>query len=179
MATSSLGIVLPLVASSLLLGVLAGWLTSLNARLFRLFAVHPWRAFWLLGVPLLFGATWVQTFRFDPSTGRPPSIGWFTVGILLISMLILGLAAIQGLRVTWLRSKWRALLVVLPWLAINLVQLSGEFAMGGPSQHAFDTMSAMIAMDTSWPLAAWIAHRLASRIAATPSNTALEPTART
>jgi hypothetical protein len=179
MRSSSISIVLALVGGSLLLGVLVGWLTSLNARPFRWFAVHPWRAFWLLGVPLIFGATlMMQLVRFDPSTGRPPSSESFTVGILLISMLLLGLAGIQGLRVTWLRSRWRAVFIVLPWLAVNLLQLSGEFAMGGQSQHAFDTMWAMISMDTSWPLAAWIAHTLASRIA-TPSNTALEPTART
>jgi len=87
-----------------LLGVLTGWLTSLNARPFRILAEHPWRVFWLWGVPPMMGIVGVALLATLLGLGVPldwpPPWYFLYSNFLYLPSLVMALGAIQGLRVT-------------------------------------------------------------------------------
>jgi hypothetical protein len=127
--------------------------------------------FWRVGIPLYLLGTVILVgalalFRnADAGSRVVPWLVGLSMLPLVVSLVVLALAAIQGLRVTWSRSPWKVILIVLPWWALNLLQIAGEFNVAGPS-HGFSTLWAMLAMNTIWLLAPWIAHRVNARTSA-------------
>lgn len=154
MQSSPLSIVVIHLVGGVLLGILAGWLTTLNARPFRFFAEHPWQVFWLCGASTILVLALITS---EPARTPPMRIMLFP--LLYLSILVFALGAIQGVRVTWLRSWWKAALILL----ISLVQ--DFLRMIGSSYPEFKFYAA-ISLTPSWALAACVTHWVAQRLAA-------------
>jgi hypothetical protein len=163
-----LSIVATYLFAAALLGIFGGWLTSLNAKPLRLFREHPWRIFWLLGVPLfaaiLVAINLAPVIESDTTLSRPSRM--LTGAVVWSAILVLSLGAIQGLRVTWLRSRSIAIVILSLWLIGSAIQVFAEFATFGPSPHAVDTFWTGVSLTPSWVLAAWLCHKISSRLSA-------------
>ena len=129
-------------------------------------AEHPWRVFWLLGVPLLGAAAAVIAglvlLNVDASAVSPATRQAFRLFI-YVAMLVFALAGIQGLRVTWLRARWKAAVFVLLFLISNLLETFGMPRTAADlSAHLYSDISLPI----SWALASWSSHWMSRRLTA-------------
>ena len=158
--------------SGVLLGILTAWLASLTGRAFRFLADHPWRVFWLLGNPLVWASLVFDIYLpFIDSSGA--SIRPFQVmseTFMGATLLVLGLSAIQGLRVTWLRSRWKGSSLLILWLFIPLLE---TFSIPRGEADFLSHFYTAISLSPSWALAAWVTHVVALRLR--PMSTVASP----
>ena len=87
------------------------WLTSLQLKPFRYWASHPWAVFWASWPVMIVSFVIMAFVEFL----RP---FWWVVS--LLSLAVWSLSAVQGLRLTWNRSRRKAVLIVLGSLAFAL-----------------------------------------------------------
>ena len=146
----------PYLLCAILLGPLAGWLASRRPMPFRFFALHPWLVAWL-GSFVLTGSVLLFV---DILGARATSL---TILPVYVSLLVVALATVQGLRVTWLRSWRKGAVVLFGFLLFTYVEtISIPRDAADFSSHLY----AAISLAPSWAFAAWIAHRVGRRCAA-------------
>jgi hypothetical protein len=136
--------------SAALLGALTGWLSSLQPRPFRWLAEHPWRVFWI--VYGLLGVVFVVVV-----SSRPGSL----VTVISFLLPVVAVPAIQGLRVSYMRGWWKALLILSAFLlyaAIETLALPRE-----PADLHLHVAGALSVV-ASWAIAAVMAHQVAQRL---------------
>jgi len=137
------GIIVGILLAVIFLAVLIGIVTRSEARAVRYWSIHPWDVFWLSYVPVDMG---IQFLRYD---------GPIAYVLLVPGTLLTVASAIQGLRVTWLRSRLHALLILLSFFAFMiLVGLPDRLAV------ALIASSSLIFL---WSLAAWLAETVCLR----------------
>ena len=151
------GFVVPSLIGAIIAGPLVGWVTSLRVLPIRFFAVHPWLVVWIGGV-LLTGS--VQLFVLSPAAG-PFSIAALPM---YLSLLVVELAAVQGLRISWLRSRLKGTLI---WLGLLLYTAVETVAIPRSAEDFYSHVFAAISFAPSLALAAWIAQRVGRRFAVT------------
>lgn len=156
--------------AGLMLGLLSGWLTSLKSPVFQLYAQQPWKIFWLVGVPLA-----AVPLTYIVSRGGNDLISTTAVYLVAGALLLLSVTAIQGLRVTSLRRRWLAVVILFGWFASNMLQALGTFSLHGPTPHAFDDLYTALTMAPSWALGSWISDRFARWLGAPPPRPILRP----
>jgi hypothetical protein len=132
----------PALVGAALLGALTGWLSSLQARPFRWLAEHPLRTFWI--VYGLLGLVALVAERF-----RPGSLSFFAS-----AWPVLAVPAIQGLRVSYLRRWWKALLILFPV----------PFFSAMVDTPGLPPLAAAVSVIASWATAAMIAHQIGQRV---------------
>lgn len=93
------------VALGPLLGAAVAWLSSLDARVWRLWMTHPWVTYWILsGLFYVF----VRAGMFSRFLDLP------IASVLLYTFLsAVALSMVQGLRMSWRRAPWRAVAIVV------------------------------------------------------------------
>jgi len=96
------------------------------------------------------------------TAGLAASLVLLYLSFLYLTVLVMALGAIQGLRVTWLRSRWKAILILFFWLAFPLVE---TFSISRDPADFFGHLYSAISLSPSWGLAAWVTHRVARRLA--------------
>ena len=136
----------PSLIGAALLGALTGWLSSLQPRPFRWLAEHPWRIFWI-GYGLL-GVVFIVAER------TRLGLGW-TFGSRVWPVLTF--PAIQGLRVSYLRGWWRALLIL--FAAFFLAA-----ALDVPGLPPELQLAPQLTVVAAWAVAAVIAHQIGQRL---------------
>ena len=146
---------IPLVESLLfitLLAVVTGIVSRSKVAALRYWSIYPWRFFWFSYVLMLPGALlW---------TGSES----VALVLLLPGVVLMFGSAIQGLRVTGLRSKQRArMILVISFLVVVLPRLTQGWLMTVIS-------SALVIL--LWMFSAWLADTVGSRRSAGTSSNA-------
>lgn len=154
MEVALLDIVLPYLISAVVLGLLVAWLRSLKPL--RFLAAHPWRLFWFVGFPLI-NVCALLTVSFVRTRHHALSPVFWP---LYLSLLLAGLSLVQGIRVTWLRSRWKAAAILL---AILLFPLMETFAIPREGADFYSHLFSAISIAPSLGLGAYVAHRIILR----------------
>lgn len=133
------GVVLVVALVAGLTGVVSG--SSVPAL--QYWSLHPWRIFWLSYV-LIFAGLLLWTVL-------PP----IALVFLIPGMLLMLTCAIQGLRVTWMRSRGRAMVILL----ISFVVL----LLPGLTKGGSLTLISSFLIVPLWMISAWLAETVGTR----------------
>lgn len=104
---------IPLVGVVLVVALVAGLtgvVSGSSVPALQYWSLHPWRIFWLSYV-LIFAGLLLWTVL-------PP----IALALLIPAMLLMLTCAIQGLRVTWMRPRGRAMVILLISFVVLLRQ---------------------------------------------------------
>ncbi len=134
---------------ALVLGICTGWLSSLTPKPFRYWARHPWIVFWSCGL-LVTGILLVPA---RVSLPLPPIVAALPLGVIFC------LSAVQGLRVTWYRSHWKAALIIVLSFMIDVLRLVSSSPSFFEEKLYFGLLN-----NPAWVLAAYIAHYISRRL---------------
>jgi len=147
-------IVAPYLISAVVLGLLVAWLTSLKPL--RSLAAHPWRAFWFVGFPLI-NVCAILTVSFVRTRHHALSPVFWP---LYLSLLLTSVALVQAIRISWLRSRWKAAVILLVFLLFPLME---TFAIPREAADFYSHFFSAMSIAPSLGIGAWVAHRIAPR----------------
>lgn len=125
------------------LAVLTGVVSRSSAPALQYWTLHPWRVFWLSYV-LIFAGLLLWTVLWP-----------IALTVLLPGVLLLLTSATQGLRVTWMRSRRRAVAILL--ISFVVLLLPG-LTQGRPIALISSPLSILL-----WMFSAWLAKTVGSQ----------------
>jgi hypothetical protein len=131
------------------LGALAGWLASVRVQPFRYWAEHPWQVFWAGILVVVAGSYLFVTL--NGTIWLLPSV---------IASIISTLSATHGLRLTWHRSRRKAVLIVVcVWVLFVAQALSKAYRARDVPELIGDLAGGILSVP-GWILMVFIAERM-------------------